>query len=119
MNDVFNLKRFGLLLKKTILERPVQLMGITGLILTATAVIYALCLYYMSFQPAQNMAYIWGLGGGGCFLSSVVFGYFNTIAQGSAYLTLPASAFEKWLSPENFDSQGKQLRSLTTIRSSL
>ncbi len=97
MDEIFNLKRFGLLLKKTILERPVQLMGITGLILTATVVIYALCLYAMSFQPAQNMAYIWGFVGGGCFLSSVVFGYFNTNAQGSAYLTLPASAFEKWL----------------------
>jgi hypothetical protein len=97
MNDIFNFKRFGLLFRKTILERPVQLMGITGLILTATLVIYALCLYFISFQPAQNMAFIWGLVGGGCFLSSVVFGYFNTNAQGSAYLTLPASAFEKWL----------------------
>ncbi|MFI5159385.1 MAG: hypothetical protein ACHQF4_11005 [Sphingobacteriales bacterium] len=97
MNDIFNFKRFGLLLKKIILERPVQLMGITGLILVATLVIYALCLYFLSFQPAQNLAYIWGLVGGGCFLSSVVFGYFNTNAQGSAYLTLPASAFEKWL----------------------
>jgi hypothetical protein len=97
MNDIFNLKRFGLLLKKTILERPVQLMGITGLILAATLLIYALCLYWLSFQPAQNMTYIWGLVGGGCILSSVVFGYFNTNAHGSAYLTLPASAFEKWL----------------------
>src|SRR3569833_4360225 len=97
MNDIFNLKRFGLLLKKTIFERPVQLIGITGLILIATLIIYALCLYFLSFQPAQNLAYIWGLVGGGCFLSSVAFGYFNTNAHGSAYLTLPASAFEKWL----------------------
>jgi hypothetical protein len=97
MNDIFNLKRFGLLLKKTILERPVQLMGITGLTLAATLVIYALCLYFMNFQLAQNLAYMWGLVGGGCFMASVVFGYFNANAQGSAYLTLPASAFEKWL----------------------
>ena len=97
MNDTFNLKRFGLLLKKTILERPIQLMGITALILTATIMIYAICLYMLSFQPAQNLAYIWGLVGGGCFLSSMAFGYFGTNAQGSAYLTLPASAFEKWL----------------------
>jgi hypothetical protein len=97
MNDIFNFKRFGWLFKKTILERPVQLMGIAGLILAATLVIYALCLYFLSFQLAQNLAYTWGLVGGGCFLSSVVFGYFDTNAHGSAYLTLPASAFEKWL----------------------
>jgi RimJ/RimL family protein N-acetyltransferase len=29
------------------------------------------------------------------------------------------AAFEKWLSPENFDSQGKQRQSLTAIRNSL
>ena len=97
MNDIFNFKRFGLLLKKTILERPIQLVGLIGLILIATIMIYAVCLYAMSFQPAQNMAYIWGLVGGGCFLSSVTFGYFGTNARGTAYLTLPASAFEKWL----------------------
>jgi RimJ/RimL family protein N-acetyltransferase len=28
------------------------------------------------------------------------------------------TAFEKWLSPENFDSQGKQLESLIAIRNS-
>lgn len=97
MNDIFNPKRFSLLLKKTILERPVQLLGITGFVLIATLIIYSLCLYFLSFQPAQNLAYIWGLVGGGCFLAAVVFGYFNTNAHGSAYLTLPASSFEKWL----------------------
>jgi hypothetical protein len=97
MNDTFNLRRFGLLLKKTILERPTQLMGTTGIVLAATLLIYSFCLYITSFQPAQNLAYIWGLVGGGCFLSSVAFGYFNSNAQGSAYLTLPASSFEKWL----------------------
>jgi len=37
------------------------------------------------------------LWGGGCLLASVVFGYFSTNAAGAAYITLPASAFEKWL----------------------
>jgi hypothetical protein len=97
MNDIFELKRFGLLLKKTILERPIQLVGLTGLILTATLIIYSGFLYFGGWQPAQNLGFIWGLVGGGCFLSSVVFGYFGTNASGSAYLTLPASSFEKWL----------------------
>jgi hypothetical protein len=97
MNDTFNLKRFGLLFRKTILERPVQLAGMMGLVMAATLIIYALALYAMSFQPAQNLAFIWGYAGGGCFMASIVFSYFSTNASGSAYLTLPASAFEKWL----------------------
>jgi hypothetical protein len=97
MNDIFKLRRFILLLKKTILERPVQLMGLTGLVFVATLIIYSLALYTLSWNPAQNLAFIWGFVGGGCFLSSIIFGYFSTNASGSAYLTLPASAFEKWL----------------------
>ena len=100
MNDIFEFKRFGLLFKKTILERPVQLLGIAGLALAATLIIYSAILYFtngMGWNIAQNLSFGWGVIGGGCFLSSVVFGYFSTNASGSAYLTLPASAFEKWL----------------------
>ena len=97
MNDILNLNRFGLLLKKTILERPAQIIGLMALILCFTFIIYAAIVYLMAYPPAQNLAFMWGLTGGGTILSSFVFGYFNTNASGSAYLTLPASAFEKWL----------------------
>lgn len=97
MNNTFEFKRFGLLFKKTILERPAQLMGLTALILAVTFILYGGALYTMGWNPAQNIAFTWGFVGGGCFMSSVVFGYFGTNASGSAYLTLPASAFEKWL----------------------
>jgi hypothetical protein len=49
------------------------------------------------FGAAQNIAFIWGLAGGGCFMASFVFSYFSSNASGSSYLTLPASSFEKWL----------------------
>lgn len=97
MNDFFELRRFGFLLRKTIFERPVQLVGIAGLSLAATFVIYAGALYFMGSLPAQNLSFVYGFAGGGSFLASVVFSYFTTNASGSAYLTLPASAFEKWL----------------------
>jgi hypothetical protein len=97
MNDIFEIKRFGLLLKKTILERPIQILGPAALSLAGTLIIYSLAVYFIGWNPAQNLAFIWGLVGGGCFLASSVFGYFGTNASGSAYLTLPASAFEKWL----------------------
>jgi hypothetical protein len=99
MNDILNLNRFSLLLKKTILERPVQIAGLMGFILCFTFILYAAILYTIPFdyRPAQNLSFIWGLVGGGTVLSSFVFGYFNTNASGSSYLTLPASALEKWL----------------------
>jgi hypothetical protein len=97
MKDIFEFKRFGLLFKKTILERPLQFVGLIGLVLLVTLVIYAGVLYTIGWVMAQNMAFIWGGLGGGCFLTAIIFGYFNTNASGAAYLTLPASAFEKWL----------------------
>ncbi|QXV67077.1 hypothetical protein INP83_08345 [Mucilaginibacter sp. 21P] len=97
MNDTFNLTRFGLLFKKIILERPMQLIGLTGLILAFTLIIYSLVLYSIDYNPAQNLSFIWGLTGGGTVLSAFVFNYFNTNASGATYLTLPASVLEKWL----------------------
>lgn len=97
MNNVFNTRRFGLLLRKTVLERPMQMFGFTGLILAFVLILYAVCKPLIGFHAAQNITFIWGLGGGACFLSSFVFGYFSSNANGSSYLTLPASHFEKWL----------------------
>lgn len=97
MNDIFELKRFGYLFRKTIAERPVQLVGIPCLALAVTLIIYAAVLYFIDSLPAQNLSFIWGFAGGGSVLASVVFSYFTTNANGSAYLTLPASALEKWL----------------------
>jgi MFS family permease len=98
MYDTFYLPRFGRLLKKTLLERPMQLFGFTG------AVMLLLFLYYAIFHlppgqwiERQKDAFLFGLTGGGTILASFIFGYFSTNAQGSSYLTLPASHFEKWL----------------------
>ncbi|MGY4539740.1 preprotein translocase subunit SecE [Mucilaginibacter sp. UYNi724] len=97
MNDTFNLSRFGLLLKKTILERAMQIIGAFAAVLAFTFLLYTLILYSLDWGPAQNLTFIWGFIGGGVVLSSVVFCYFTTNAGGAAYLTLPASALEKWL----------------------
>jgi hypothetical protein len=98
MNNTFNLKRFGLLFKKTLLERPVQTFGVTALLLTLVFLLYVITKSLAGFNAAQNLTFIWGLPGGSFFLASMVFGYFNSNASGSSYLTLPASLFEKWLS---------------------
>ncbi len=97
MNNTFNLKRFSLLFKKTILERPVQTIGVAGLLLVLSLILYVVAKKLAGFNAAQNLTFIWGLSGGSFFLASFVFGYFNTNAGGSSYLTLPASCLEKWL----------------------
>ncbi|MDP4284464.1 MAG: hypothetical protein Q8891_08580 [Bacteroidota bacterium] len=97
MNNTFDAKRFGRLLKKTLLERPMQTLGLTGLLLALSLILYSVIKAFGGFNPAQNITFIWGLAGGGCFLASFVFGYFSSNAMGSSFLTLPASNFEKWL----------------------
>jgi hypothetical protein len=97
MNNTFHAKRFGWLLKKTMLERPMQTMGLTGLLLILSLILYSVIKTFGGFNPAQNITFIWGLSGGGFFLASFVFAYFSSNAMGSTFLTLPASNFEKWL----------------------
>jgi len=97
MNDTFNFKRFLLLLQKTLLERPMQLFGFTGLIILFSLVFYFVCKSIVGFMLAQNLTFVLGLVGGGSFMSSFIFSYFFSNASGSSYLTLPASHFEKWL----------------------
>ena len=97
MNDTFNLKRFSWLLRKTLLERPAQLIGLTALSFILSFIIYAVVRMMSGFEDAQNFSFLIGLIGGGCFLASFVFGHFTSNAAGSSFLTLPASLFEKWL----------------------
>jgi hypothetical protein len=97
MNNTFNIKRFGRLIKKTFLERPVQMFGVIGLLLLLVLILYTTVKLLVGFHAAQNLTFIWGLPGGSFFLASFVFGYFSSNASGSSFLTLPASNFEKWL----------------------
>lgn len=97
MNNTFNLHRFGLLFKKTLLERPVQMFGFTGLLLAMILIIYSVAKTFAGFSTAQNLTFLWGLIGGSYLMASIVFNHFYSNAIGSSYLTLPASHFEKWL----------------------
>ena len=97
MNNTFNLKRFWWLFRKTLLEKPLQTFGFTGLVLIIILILYVALKSIWGFGAAQNIAFIWGLPGGAFFLAAFVFGHFSSNASGSSYLTLPASHFEKWL----------------------
>ena len=97
MSNTFNRRRFGLLLKKTLLEKRMQMFGFTGLIFLFILIVYYLIKTFVNFQVAQNFSFLWGLVGGDFILAAFVFNYFGSNANGSSYLTLPVSNFEKWL----------------------
>ena len=97
MNNTFNLRRFSLLFKKTLLERPVQMFGFTGLLLALILIIYGIAKIFAGFSTAQNLTFLWGLIGGSYLMASIVFNHFSSNAIGSFFLTLPASHLEKWL----------------------
>jgi hypothetical protein len=97
MNNIFNLKRFTWILRKTILERPVQLLGIFLLDFILVLLLYTFMREILGWAPTQNITFFWGLSFGGCYLASALFNYFASNANGSSYLTLPCSALEKWL----------------------
>ena len=97
MNNTFNAKRFGWLLRKTLLERPMHTYGFTGLVLIIVLILYAVLKTLSGFDMAQRGTFFVGLTAGSFFLASFVFGYFSSNASGSSFLTLPTSHFEKWL----------------------
>jgi hypothetical protein len=97
MNDTFNLRRFQFVFVKTIVERPAQILGTMALSFSVVLLIYFLIKSILHFDIAQIFSFTLGLIGGGCLLASVMFGYFSDGASSASYLTLPASALEKWL----------------------
>lgn len=97
MNDIFNLKRFGWVFKKSILERPALMLGSLLVCLLITLLTYAIVKSSSGIVKAQLVSFVVGFLIGGSFMSSSVFGYFATPFSGSSYLMLPASHFEKWL----------------------
>jgi hypothetical protein len=99
MNDTFNLRRFKFVFVKTIVERPAQILGTFALSFSVVLLIYFFLKSLSgNFEIAQLFSFSVGLIGGGCFLASLVFGYFSDGASSASYLTLPASSLEKWLS---------------------
>ena len=97
MNNLFNFKRFTWIFRKTLLERPVQLLGIFILDFIIVLLLYTFLRVILGWGPTQNMTFFLGLSFGGCYLSAALFNYFSSNANGSSYLTLPCSALEKWL----------------------
>lgn len=96
-NNIFSLKRFLNLLKKTIFERPTQTFGLTFLVMALVLILYTSCRFIFGYETTQIITFFLGLIAGGYFLAGTVLGNYAAYPTGSSFLTLPASSFEKWL----------------------
>jgi hypothetical protein len=99
MNDTFDIKRFGLVFKKLIFEKSLNLVGSFVLVALLTWVVHHLNGDMSEgWRMAQTQSFIPSLIFGGIFWVSVGFNHFSDKTEGYGFLTLPASHFEKWLS---------------------
>jgi hypothetical protein len=101
MNNTFELKRFGLVFKKLLFERSLSLWGAFILFAFVTWMIFPV-------PNDNNVPHDWlnsrlnQFGSliilGGIYWVSIGLSYFSNKDEGTNYLLLPASYFEKWLS---------------------
>jgi hypothetical protein len=68
MNNTFNLKRFTWIFRKTILERPVQILGIIILNFILVLLLYSFMREIIGWDATQNLTFLWGL-----FLADVIY----------------------------------------------
>lgn len=97
MNNIFNFRRFGLLLRKTIYEKGLVLGGTFVLLIAIMLFLYWQVKNINSSQVFQNLC----LGVGlicPAFLVSFLLNNFSKKSNAASFLTLPCSHFEKWLS---------------------
>jgi hypothetical protein len=99
MNDIFDIKRFGLVFKKLLFEKSLNLIG--SFVLVA---LFAWIVYHLNgdmnegWWMAQVPSFLPSLMFGGIYWVSVGFNHFSDKTEGYGFLTLPASHLEKWLS---------------------
>lgn len=96
MNNIFNFRRFGLLLRKTIYEKGLVLGG--TLLLTSVIILF---LYTVSTTArtssfAHNIGFVAGILSSTAFVS-LLLSNFSRKSAAVSFLTLPCSNFEKWL----------------------
>jgi hypothetical protein len=100
MNDTFDIKRFGLVFKKLLFEKSLNLIG--SFVLVS---LLAWSTYHFNgdsdndgWYMVQPQSFMIGLILGGIYWVSVGFSYFSDKTEGYGFLTLPASHLEKWFS---------------------
>lgn len=96
MNNTFNFRRFGLLLRKTFHEKGLVLGGILVLSIALITFSYSSSSTLRQSAFAQSMGFTIGLFGVTIFVN-ILLNIFSKKSAAASYLSLPCSHFEKWL----------------------
>ncbi len=97
MNNTFNFRRFGLLLRKTIYEKGLVLGGTFILVIVLIVFSYSSTSTNRQSSLPQSMGFAIGLFSI-TVLVNILLNNFSKKSVAASYLTLPCSHFEKWLS---------------------
>ena len=97
MNNTFNFRRFGLLLRKTIYEKGLVLVGTFILVIVLILFAYSSLKTARQSSFAQSMGFVIGLFSVTVWVN-ILLNNFSKKSVSASYLTLPSSHFEKWLS---------------------
>ena len=77
MNDTFSIKRFALLFKKTIAERPIQTVGVMVLLLLLSFILYVVAKKNHRFRSGSESHIYLGISGRRIFFSLLCFWIFQ------------------------------------------
>ena len=97
MNNTFNFRRFGLLLRKTIYEKGLVLGGTFILVTVLIVFFYSSTSTNRQSSLPQSMGFAIGLFSVTAWIN-ILLSNFSKKSVAASYLTLPCSHFEKWLS---------------------
>lgn len=97
MNNTFNFRRFGLLLRKTIYEKGLVLGGTFILVIVLITFSYSATNTNRQSSLPQSMGFVIGLFSVTVWVN-ILLNNFSKKSVAASYLTLPCSNFEKWLS---------------------
>ena len=97
MNNTFNFRRFGLLLRKTIYEKGLVLGGTFILVTVLIVLSYSSTSQNRVSSLPQRMGFVIGLFSVTAWVN-IFLSNFTKKSVAASYLTLPCSHFEKWLS---------------------
>jgi hypothetical protein len=97
MNNTFNFRRFGLLLRKTIYEKGLVLGGTFILVTILIMFSYSSTSTNRQSSFSQSMGLVIGLFSVTVWVN-ILLNNFSKKSAAASYLSLPCSHFEKWLS---------------------
>ena len=97
MNNTFDIRRFGFLLRKTMYEKGLVLLGSYAILMVLILIFYSTESASKSSTTPQIFSFVFGAFSVAIFVN-ILLNNFSKKSSAASFLTLPCSNFEKWFS---------------------